>query len=186
MQSRTDIEQYPPQIVQPQRGEHVGTPCNRFLDLLAVRADGLFAPLFDLRDDRKAIAGRSSWIDRTVPASLELEVPLLRNGHRRGLAPVVISRRHLRSPSTCSGVREHYSPGIAQIPLSPTTNWLANDHFVAVHLPVPVGQWSPALSSSNGPARTNNKPLTTSTHAGNVIVTHMLRSLARSTATAAK
>jgi len=74
----------------------------------------------------------------------------------------------------------------AQMPLSSTTNWLANDHFVAVHLPAQVGQWSPALSSSNGPARTNNKPLTTSTHPGNVIVTHMLRSLARSTATAAK
>src|SRR3984885_11896753 len=97
MQSRTEIEQYPPQVVQPQRREHVGAPGNRFFDLLAVRADGLFAPLFDLRDDRKAIAGRSSRIDRTVPALLELEVALLRNGHRRWLAPVMIAYRHPRT-----------------------------------------------------------------------------------------
>src|SRR6202022_321103 len=111
MQSRTDVEQYPPQVVQPQRREHVGTPCNRFFDLLAVRADGLFAPLFDLRDDRKAIAGRSSRIDWTVPAPLELEVPLLRNGHRRWLAPVMIARRHPWTPV--------YVPGRNTTPRSP-------------------------------------------------------------------
>src|ERR1700743_3402936 len=98
MQSRTDVEKYPPQVVQPQRREHVGTPGNRFLDLLAVRTDGLFAPLFDLRDDRKAIAGGRSRIDRTVPAPLELEVPLLGNGHRRWFAPVMIAHRHPRTP----------------------------------------------------------------------------------------
>src|ERR1700721_53640 len=67
-----------------------------------------------------------------------------------------------------------WRPVVAQMPLSPTINWLANDHFVAVHLPAPAGQWSPALSSSNSPARTNNKPLTPSTHRENSIVTHML------------
>src|ERR1700739_1053644 len=95
---RTDAEQYTPKVVQPQRREHVGTPGNRFFDLLAVRADGLFAPLFDLRDDRKAIAGRSSRIDRTVAAPLELKVPLLRNGRRRWLAPVGVASRHHRTP----------------------------------------------------------------------------------------
>src|SRR5580693_8838059 len=120
MQSRTDVEQYPPQVVQPQRREHVGTPGNRFLDLLAVRADGLFAPLLDLRDDRKAIAGRSSRIDRTVPAPLELEVALLRNGHRRWLAPVMIARRHPRTPV------------YASVPdTTPRSHPL--DHFVGVH-----------------------------------------------------
>src|SRR6201995_2786471 len=113
MQPRTDVEQYPPQVVQPQRREHVGTPGNRFLDLLAVRADGLFAPLFDLRDDRKAIAGRSSRIDWTVPAALELEVALLRNGRRRWLAPVMIARRHFGLPSVLSvrTLRRDHAPG---------------------------------------------------------------------------
>src|ERR1700727_1350026 len=108
MQPRTDIEQYPPQVVQPQRCEHVGTPGNRFLDLLSVGADDLFAPLFDLRDDRKAIAGRSSRVDGTVPASFELEVPLFGNGGRSRLAPVMNAHRHPRT-SVCA-IRANTTP----------------------------------------------------------------------------
>ena len=67
---------------------------------------------------------------------------------------------------------------------APLTIWLAADRFA--HPAGSIGQSPPALSSSNSPARANNKPLTTSTHTGNAIVTHMLTSLARSSATAVR
>src|SRR5271166_1281852 len=85
--------------MQPKRCQHVGTALDGLLDLLAIRADGLFSALLDLSDDRKAIARGRPRIHRAITSTLELEIALLGDGHRRGLAPVIIKHRHRPSHS---------------------------------------------------------------------------------------
>ena len=80
---RTDIEQHPSQVMELQRGERVWARGDRVFDLLAVRADLTFGARLDLRDDGEAVAGGRPWVRRPVPALLEREVALLRNGRRR-------------------------------------------------------------------------------------------------------
>ena len=67
-------------------------PCDRLLDGLAVVADDFLAPWFDLRDDRKAVAGRRSWIDRSVPSLLEFEISLFGDRHCCGFCPICLFR----------------------------------------------------------------------------------------------
>src|SRR5262249_53042240 len=90
MQARADVEQLPPEVVQTKGRQYVWAARDRFLDLFAVRPDGLLTPLLDFGDDRKPMAGRSPRIDRSVPTTFEFEIPLFRDGHRRGFCPILI------------------------------------------------------------------------------------------------
>src|ERR1700733_1528725 len=54
----SDVEQNPSQIVKFEHIKSLRQPCDSLLDGLAVFADDFLASWLDLRDDRKAIAGR--------------------------------------------------------------------------------------------------------------------------------
>ena len=57
------------------------------LDGLAVRQDGLFAPLRHFGDDRKSIAGGSPRENRAIPPAFELKISFFWEGICGGLGP---------------------------------------------------------------------------------------------------
>src|SRR3954469_22815011 len=67
------------------------------LNSSSVLADRLFAARYDLRDDRKAIAGRSARENRPVPPPLFFEVTLFRDRHGGGMGPGLIGHSHVGS-----------------------------------------------------------------------------------------
>ena len=84
VQTRADIEQDPTEIVKPQRREHGRVALHSLFNRLAVLADRVFPSGLDLRNDREAIVGRSSWKDWTVAALLKFEISLLGDRHCGG------------------------------------------------------------------------------------------------------
>src|SRR4051794_20260383 len=67
------------------------------LNSSSVLADRLFAARYDLRDDREAIAGRSTRENRPVPPPLFFEVTLFRDRHGGGMGPGLIGHGHVGS-----------------------------------------------------------------------------------------
>jgi hypothetical protein len=66
VQPGADVEQIPPQIVQLQRGQHVGLCGDGSLELLAVVPDRLLMTVEHLGDDVEAVARRGAREDRPV------------------------------------------------------------------------------------------------------------------------
>src|SRR5438477_3060034 len=89
-----DVEEHPAQVMQLQHFEGFGKTLDRFFNLLPIRADGLFTPRLDLRDDREAIAGRSLREDGAVASLLYFifEKAALWDRHGRGFRPIVLLR----------------------------------------------------------------------------------------------
>src|SRR5437763_4833115 len=98
VQTGADIEQDPTEIMKAQRREQVWVTLHCVFKRPAVRANSVFPSGLDLGNDRKAIVCRSSRIDWTVAALLNLEVSVLRDRHGCRLRPAAgTGRCRLRS-----------------------------------------------------------------------------------------
>jgi hypothetical protein len=96
VQSGPDVEQHPPEVVQPQGRERLRAARDR----LAVCPDGVLATLLDFRDDRESVARRCPRKNWTVTPAFEFEIAFFRDGHRGGFGPILV--RHFSAPFLCA------------------------------------------------------------------------------------
>src|SRR5438552_1205135 len=89
-----DGEDHPPQIVRLEYAENGRIICDGFLHDLGILVQVLFPSRFDLCNDGEAVARRSLWKDRAVPALLHLvcEKSSLWDRHGGWRRPIVLLR----------------------------------------------------------------------------------------------
>src|SRR6185503_16690914 len=89
-----DLEEIPSEVMQLEHGEDVRLTGHRLLDVLGVFVEDRLPSGDDLRDDGEAVARRSPWKDRAVPALLHLVLDKSPFGDRHGggLRPILSLR----------------------------------------------------------------------------------------------
>ena len=121
--------------MQTQRCQCLRAVRDCLFDRLAVGADRLLAALLHLGDDGEPVTGRCPGKEWAVASPLEFEIALLRDGHRRRLAPVTIDPRHLGSPVRLVRSTGHYRCCWRTNPYRRRQCRVGDDRFVAVHPP---------------------------------------------------